>query len=58
MTSGVEYHRSGGGGGGIPNSLGANVGARYVSTFNNTGQPNFQQNEEVNFNEFKEMRLE
>ena len=58
MTSGVEYHRSGGGGGGIPNSLGANVGARYVSTFNNTGQPNFQQNEGANFNEFKEMRLE
>ena len=57
MTSGVEYHRSGGGGG-IPNSLGANVGARYVSTFNNTGQPNFQQNEGANFNEFKEMRLE
>ena len=56
MTSGVEYHRSGGGG--IPNSLGANVGARYVSTFNNTGQPNFQQNEGANFNEFKEMRLE
>ncbi len=55
MTSGVEYHRSGGG---IPNSLGANVGARYVSTFNNTGQPNFQQNEGANFNEFKEMRLE
>ena len=58
MTSGVEYHRSGDGGGGIPNSLGANVGARYVSTFNNTGQPNFQQNEGANFNEFKEMRLE
>ncbi|CAL6301625.1 unnamed protein product [Bathycoccus prasinos] len=55
MTSGVEYHRSGGG---IPNSLGANVGARYVSTFNNTGQPNFQQNEGANCNEFKEMRLE
>ena len=56
MAPGVDYYRSGG----IPNSLGANVGARYVSTFTHTGegQRNFQQNGEAHNNEFQEMRLE
>jgi hypothetical protein len=56
LAPGVDYYRSGG----IPNSLGANVGARYVSTFTHTGegQRNFQQNGEAHNNEFQEMRLE
>ena len=55
---GVDYYRSGGG---VPNSLDASVGARYVSTFNTgEGQPNFQQNVGANnvSGEFQEMRLE
>ena len=55
---GVDYYRSGGG---VPNSLDASVGARYVSTFNTgEGQPNFQQSVGANnvSGEFQEMRLE